>query len=189
GREILSKYKIDTAIELAETLINADESVVIVTNFVDTADKLMEHFGDNVVAIRGGMSDKAKETAKAQFQNKEKQVCVLNMQVGGVGHTLTAAHTMIVIDYAWIPSDMTQVEDRICRTGQDEHCMIYYVYCINAILDSLFINMISDKSQNIDLVVDNSDNTFDLNAEKEKSQTFVEVLKKYIESDKAAKSI
>lgn len=189
GREILSKYKIDTAIELAETLINADESVVIVTNFVDTADKLMEHFGDNAVAIRGGMSDKAKETAKAQFQNKEKQVCVLNMQVGGVGHTLTAAHTMIVIDYAWIPSDMTQVEDRICRTGQDEHCMIYYVYCINAILDSLFINMISDKSQNIDLVVDNSDNTFDLNAEKEKSQTFVDVLKKYIESGKATKSI
>ena len=189
GREILSKYKIDTAIELAETLISADESVIIVTNFVDTADKLMEHFGDNAVAIRGGMSDKAKETAKAQFQNKEKPVCVLNMQVGGVGHTLTAAHTMIVIDYAWIPSDMTQVEDRICRTGQDEHCMIYYVYCINAILDSLFINMISDKSQNIDLVVDNSDNTFDLSAEKEKSQTFVEVLKKHIKSDKAAKSI
>ena len=180
GRQILSSYKFDTAVELAETVVNADESVVIVTNFIETADRLKEYFGDDACEIRGGMSDKDKQQSIEDFQNKKKSVCILNMQAGGVGITLTASHTMIVLDYAWLPSDMIQVEDRICRNGQTEPCMIYYVYCENAILDSLFIDMISNKSENIDLVVDNSANTFDLNAEKNKSATFIDQLKHFL---------
>ena len=186
GRKMLSMYKLDAAIELAETLIDAGESVVIVTNFVDSADLLKDHFKDSCCEIRGGMSDQAKQQAIDDFQNKKKTVCVLNMQAGGVGITLTAAHTMIIIDYAWVPSDMVQVEDRICRTGQTESCMIYYVYCMNSILDSLFIEMISSKSANIDTVVDNVDNTFDLQSEKDTHFTFIDALKDRISSTKKA---
>lgn len=186
GRKMLSMYKLDAAIELAETLIDAGESVVIVTNFVDSADLLKDHFKDSCCEIRGGMSDQAKQQAIDDFQNKKKTVCVLNMQAGGVGITLTAAHTMIIIDYAWVPSDMVQVEDRICRTGQTEGCMIYYVYCMNSILDSLFIEMISSKSANIDTVVDNVDNTFDLQSEKDTHFTFIDALKDRISSTKKA---
>lgn len=186
GRKMLSMYKLDAAIELAETLVDAGESVVIVTNFVDSADLLKDHFKDNCCEIRGGMSDQAKQQAIDDFQNKKKTVCVLNMQAGGVGITLTAAHTMIIIDYAWVPSDMVQVEDRICRTGQTESCMIYYVYCMNSILDSLFIEMISSKSANIDTVVDNVDNTFDLQSEKDTHFTFIDALKDRISSTKKA---
>lgn len=186
GRKMLSMYKLDAAIDLAETLIDAGESVVIVTNFVDSADLLKDHFKDSCCEIRGGMSDQAKQQAIDDFQNKKKTVCVLNMQAGGVGITLTAAHTMIIIDYAWVPSDMVQVEDRICRTGQTESCMIYYVYCMNSILDSLFIEMISSKSANIDTVVDNVDNTFDLQSEKDTHFTFIDALKDRISSTKKA---
>jgi len=188
GRQKLSQYKLDTAIELTDSLLNADESVVIVTNFVETADKLMEYYGDQAVAIRGGMTDKQKEIAKELFQSKQKTVCVLNMQAGGVGITLTAAHAMVVVDYAWIPSDMVQVEDRICRTGQDEHCMIYYIYCVNAIFDNLFIDMISNKSENIDKVVDDSENTLDLNYERAHASTFIENLKDYIAKHQIVKA-
>lgn len=184
GRKMLSLYKIDAAIDLAETLMDAGESVVIVTNFVDSADILRDHFKDTCCEIRGGMSDQAKQQAIDDFQAKKKTVCILNMQAGGVGITLTAAHTMIIIDYAWVPSDMVQVEDRICRTGQTESCMIYYIYCMGSILDSLFIEMISDKSANIDTVVDNVDNTFDLSSEKDENFTFIEALKDKIKATK-----
>ena len=187
GRKMLSVYKIDAAVELAETLLDAGESVVIVTNFVDSADLLRDHFKDTCCEIRGGMSDQAKQQAIDDFQAKKKNVCILNMQAGGVGITLTAAHTMIIIDYAWVPSDMVQVEDRICRTGQTESCMIYYVYCMNSLLDSLFIEMISDKSANIDTVVDNVDNTFDLQSEKDNNFTFIEALKDKIKATKATR--
>ena len=84
---------------------------------------------------------------------------------------------MIIIDYAWLPADMIQVEDRICRTGQTENCMIYYVYCENSILDTIFIDMISSKSANIDAVVDNTENTFDLNEERIQNSTYIDLLK------------
>lgn len=188
GRKMLSIYKIDSAVELAETLLDAGESVVIVTNFVESADLLRDHFKDTCCEIRGGMSDQSKQQAIDDFQTKKKTICILNMQAGGVGITLTAAHTMIIIDYAWVPSDMVQVEDRICRTGQTESCMIYYIYCMNSLLDSLFIEMISNKSANIDTVVDNVDNTFDLLTDKDENFTFIDALKDKIKKTKPKKS-
>lgn len=181
GRKILSGYKVSTAIDLAESLINSGESVVLVSNFIDTLDIIKDHFKDNCCEIRGGMSDEAKQESIEKFQNKEVSVCALNTMSGGVGITLTAASTMIIIDYTWLPSEMIQVEDRICRAGQTNHCIIYYIYCINSTLDNIFIDMISTKSANIDLVVDNAENTFDLNTEKDTSSTFIEVLKQTIE--------
>ena len=181
GRQILSQYKLDTAIELADSILNCDENVVIVTNFVESANKLKEYYGDQACEIRGGMTDKQKQKAIDEFQSKKCTVCILNMAAGGVGITLTAAHTMIIVDYAWVPSDMTQVEDRICRTGQtEEYCMYYYIYCDTSIFDTVFINMLSEKSENIDIVVDNAQNTFDLNKEKEHSKTYIDALKAYI---------
>ena len=183
GRKILSKYKIKSAIDLAESLISAGESVVLVTNFIDSADELKTHFEGNCCEIRGGMSDSAKQKAIDDFQSKKVQVCILNIMAGGVGITLTAAHTMIVIDYAWNPSDMIQVEDRICRAGQDSSCMIYYICCSYSTLDNVFIEMISNKSANIDLVIDNNiDNTFNLLEDKDHMSTFIETLKAEIKS-------
>ena len=80
----------------------------------------------------------------------------------GVGITLTKAHTMVICDYDWTPANMTQVEDRICRTGQGEHCNIFYICHEGAILDQIFLQMITDKSSNIDRVVDAAENTVDL---------------------------
>lgn len=187
GRNVLSKYKIDTAIELADSLVNAGESVVLVTNFVETADKLVDYYAGNCVEIRGGMSDELKQLSIDTFQNKRAQVCVLSLMAGGVGITLTAAHTMIIIDYAWLPADMIQVEDRICRAGQDEHCMIYYVYCDNSILDNTFIETISEKSANIDLVIDNAENTYNISEERFENSTYLEKLKAKIADSKPVK--
>lgn len=177
GRQLLSNYKIDTAIDLAESLIESGENVVLVTNFIESADVLKAHFKDKACEIRGGLSDTAKQKAIDDFQSKKVPVCILNMQAGGVGITLTAAHTMIIVDYAWLPSDMIQVEDRICRSGQTESCIIYYIYCINSTLDSTFISMISEKSENIDRVIDDSINTFNLAEEKDTNATFINTLK------------
>lgn len=182
GRQILSQYKLPTAIDLAETIISTGESVVLVTNFVETAQLLKEHFKDNCVSIVGGISDKQKQEAITKFQNKEAQVCILNIIAGGVGLTLTAAHTMIIIDYTWIPAEMIQVEDRICRSGQNDNCMIYYVYCENSLLDKIFVDMITSKSANIDMVIDNVENTYNLQSEMEENHTFIETLKARIQN-------
>ena len=162
GRNILSELKIPDTIAYAESLLNEDRSIVIVTEFNNTIDILKEHFKDKASVIRGGMSDAAKEQNKEDFQSGRTKVCLLNLMAGGVGLTLTKAHDMIINDFDWTPANMTQVEDRICRAGQTEFCNIFYMYCEKALMDTLFIDMLSDKSQNIDLVVDNRENSYDI---------------------------
>ena len=193
GRALLSKLKAETAIDLIETLLEADESFVVVVNFIESANYLKEKFKDKACEIRGGMTDKAKQKAIDDFQDGKCKVCILNMVAGGVGVTLTRAHTEIIIDYSWVPSDMAQVEDRICRSGQTECCMIYYIYCTNAIFDQVFIRMLSDKSSNIDVVVDGveegEENSYNLTAEKLENSTYIDLLKAEIKEHAPEKKV
>ncbi len=162
GRKHLSKCKTDAAIEFAETLLEEDKPVVLVAEFNETLDKMMDYFGDKACCIRGGMTDVAKQKAVDEFQSGQKKVCCINLIAAGVGITLTNSCNMVVCDFDWTPANMTQVEDRICRTGQGEHCNIFYICHEKAILDDIFMEMITDKSANIDKVVDNAENTVDL---------------------------
>ena len=178
GRRVLSKCKIATAIEFAEDLLETDESVVIVAEFTETLDALMEHFGDQACCIRGGMKDSDKQKAIDDFQSGAKKVCCINLIAAGVGITLTKAHNMVILDYDWTPANMTQVEDRICRTGQTQPCNIYYICHNAAILDQIFIEMITEKSENIDRVVDNAENTVDLVKMKASADFFTRLKKR-----------
>jgi SNF2 family DNA or RNA helicase len=122
------------------------------------------------------MSDKDKEQSVTDFQSGKKKVCVLNMIAGGVGITLTKASDMIVCDYDWTPSNMSQVEDRINRAGQKSQCTIHYIYCENSVLDNLFMEMITSKSENIDKVIDGKDNTMDFNDKGKENKGYIQLL-------------
>ena len=45
-------------------------------------------------------------------------VFVCTFGAGGVGLTLTAARTVILLDRPWTPGDVAQAEDRVRRIGQ-----------------------------------------------------------------------
>ena len=187
GRRLLSGSKADTAIEFAEDLLESGKPVVLVAEFNDTLDKMIEHFGDRACCIRGGMSDDEKQASIDAFQNGEKDVCCVNLVAGGVGITLTRSYNMIVCDFDWTPANMTQVEDRICRTGQTNLCNIFYICHEKSLLDDVFMEMITDKSKNIDRVVDDADNTVDLIKMRDEStgaDDFISRLKKRIEDEK-----
>ena len=52
------------------------------------------------------------------FQNGTSAVFVCTFGAGGVGLTLTAARSIILLDRPWTPGDAHQAEDRIRRIGQ-----------------------------------------------------------------------
>lgn len=177
GRKHLANLKIETAKDLARTILDNDESVVIVTNYIETADKLKKLFKSECCEIRGGMTDKQKQKSVDDFQSGKKRVCILNMVAGGVGVTLTKAKYMIMLDYDWIPANNIQTEDRICRTGQTNQCTIYYIYCENSIFDRIFVKMLSHKSENIAKVVDKEENQFNLEQERVNNFAYLSYLK------------
>lgn len=190
GRRLLSKTKTDTCIDMAETILEADESVVIVTEFKETLDslaKMLDTYGVSV--IEGGMKDMAKQKAIDDFQSGRNKVAVINTVAGGEGITLTRASNMIICDYDWTPAMMVQVEDRICRTGQTKPCNIFYLYNEDSILDKIFVDMITSKSLNIDKVIDDKENSVDLSGALSvtpvtNGKSYLDLLKDVLKADK-----
>jgi SWI/SNF-related matrix-associated actin-dependent regulator 1 of chromatin subfamily A len=154
ARQILATQKVGETIDFARDIIENGEKVVLVTCFTEVANTLKKTFGDNALKIVGGMSDKAKNDAIEQFQTGKQQVMILNIVAGGVGITLTAAHKMIINDYSFIPGEIVQVEDRICRSGQSECCFIYYMTALGADVEEEFVDLLTYKSNTINTVVD-----------------------------------
>jgi SWI/SNF-related matrix-associated actin-dependent regulator of chromatin subfamily A-like protein 1 len=71
------------------------------------------------VTITGETSLANRQNYVDKFQSGELKVIVANMSAGGVGITLTKAHTAIYIEYPHSPADLLQSEDRIHRIGSD----------------------------------------------------------------------
>lgn len=158
ARMSLAKEKVSESIDLASSIIQNNNQIIIATCFTAVVEEVEKVFKDNVCKIVGGMSDIKKQEAVDMFQSGQKQVMVLNIDAGGVGITLTASHIMIINDLPWTTGQLTQVEDRICRTGQTaEYSIIYYMTAIGAVVEEKMVNSLTSKSNNINTVVDGGD--------------------------------
>ena len=58
-----------------------------------------------------------------RLQGGDVRYIVATQQVGGIGHTMTAAHLMTYYSNTHSLEDRLQSEDRIHRIGQDENCL------------------------------------------------------------------
>lgn len=155
ARKILATQKVGESIDFAKNLIMEDKKVVIVTCFTEVVKAVEKAFKGNVVKLVGGMSDEAKDKSIIEFQEGKSQVMVMNIVAGGVGVTLTKSYNMVVNDFDWTPGNLTQAEDRICRSGQtEEYCNIYYLYASGADMDEVFADTLTSKFSTINTVVD-----------------------------------
>lgn len=154
ARKILATQKVGETIDFAKEFVNNGEKIIIVTCFTEVVRTIEKAFAGNIVKIVGGMSDSAKDSAKNEFQNGKTQVMVMNIVAGGVGLTLTASHNMIFNDYSFVVGDITQAEDRICRSGQTECCSIYYMTAKGADVEEEFVDLLTYKSETINQAID-----------------------------------
>lgn len=155
ARMSLAKEKVKDSIELADSIIQSGNQVIIATCFTDVVTEAEKHFKDNICKIVGGMTDIKKQEAVDKFQKGEVQAMVLNIDAGGVGITLTASHYMVINDLPWTTGQLTQVEDRICRSGQiADYSIIYYMTAIGAVVEEKMVNSLTNKANNINTVVD-----------------------------------
>lgn len=152
AKQYLAIQKAQHSIDFAKTFIESGEKVVIVTCYTEVVQKVEKAF--NCVKLVGGMSDKAKQQAINEFQYGKTPVIVINVVAGGVGVTLTAAHTMIINDLPWVTGEIDQAEGRIWRAGQTEIAMIYFMTAAGCPMDELLTNLITSKSQTINAAID-----------------------------------
>lgn len=96
----------------------------------------------------GGMTDGQKQATVESFQQGATDVLFCNIKAGGRGHTLTAADTMIFMDWSWSDADNKQAEDRICRMGQTSNKCLYIDLILDHWIDEIVAEACHRKQEN-----------------------------------------
>lgn len=120
-RMIGSFAKIDATVGLAKEVLQDQPAIVIFTSFAQVAKAVHKQLADSGwegVLLTGETPSKKRQGMVDNFQQGLNPVFVSTFGAGGVGLTLTAAQTIILLDRPWTPGDAKQAEDRVRRIGQ-----------------------------------------------------------------------
>ena len=141
-----ARVKVAASIELAETIVEAGEKVIIFTMFTDVLNEIKDHFGEKAVYIDGSVTGPKRQAAQDAFQTDPSiQVLVANIKAAGVAITLTAATACLHNDRPWTPGLVHQATDRCYRIGQTKTVNVYYMTA-NGTFDEELVAALSGKS-------------------------------------------
>ncbi len=128
--EITDSGKSILLISLLEEIFNADEKVLIFTQYKQMGDiltkMLKKQFGKKPLFLHGGLSRKKRDSIINQFQNEaDVQTLILSLKAGGTGLNLTAANNVVHYDLWWNPAVENQATDRAFRIGQKKNVTVF----------------------------------------------------------------
>jgi superfamily II DNA or RNA helicase len=117
--------KLARATELLAELVDADDRVLVFTQFREMGDLLVEHLGERlglpqVPFLHGGLSLGARDELVRRFQEDDDAppVLLVSLRAGGTGLNLTRASHVLHFDRWWNPAVEDQATDRAHRIGQ-----------------------------------------------------------------------
>jgi hypothetical protein len=155
-RMISAQAKVNAAVELAKKILEDEPAIVIFTSFVDVAKGLhstLSSSGWSGELLTGETPQKKRQQMVDNFQEGISPVFICTFGAGGVGLTLTAARTILLIDRPWTPGDTHQAEDRIRRIGQQFAVRSIWMSAFE--MDKQIDGMLEQKSQTTNTVLMN----------------------------------
>jgi len=112
--------------------------------------------GHHSVKITGDMNTTDRQASVDEFQSNPKtRVFIGSILAAGTGITLTAASTVIMVEYDWVPASNQQFEDRCHRIGQKDSVLVQYLVS-EGTLDA---KMAKDVAKKIDVLEQALDRT------------------------------
>ena len=161
-RQVIAESKIKETCEIVENIIEQGKKVIVFTNFTDTLNRIVEHFGKKAVKLDGTMSKSARQNSVDQFQENNKiKVFVGNLKAAGVGITLTEAEAVVMNDLSFVPSDHSQAEDRAYRYGQKSNVSVFYPIFENTI-EGIIYDILSQKKNVFETVMGDNEGKGDV---------------------------
>jgi SWI/SNF-related matrix-associated actin-dependent regulator of chromatin subfamily A-like protein 1 len=174
GNEVITKLthlkhlaalgKLNAGIEwILDFLETTERKLVVFGHHQDVIERIMsilEKEGVGAVSITGGTDIKKRGWIVQQFQeNPDVMVFVGNIQATGTGITLTAADTVLFVEFPWTPSDLDQAADRVHRLGQtSENVNIYYLVARGS-LDEDICDLLDEKRKVVQQVLEGTQST------------------------------
>jgi SWI/SNF-related matrix-associated actin-dependent regulator 1 of chromatin subfamily A len=152
-RQLIANEKLTNTFELIDQCLEQDKKVIIFTNFTEPLMKIWSKYKKIAVPLYGQMNQEQRQESVDTFQNDPKiKIFVSNIKAGGLGITLTSAEVVIFNDLSFVPSDMSQAEDRAFRIGQKKNVSCLYPIFDNTI-ERIIYNMVQRKKRVIDTVM------------------------------------
>lgn len=135
--------KIEKMLSITRDVINKNEKIVIVSQWVKMLDIIKSVFKNEMpdckfVSLQGNISLKNRTNAINEFQMKDEvKVCFVSLMSSAEGINLVSANNMILVDSWWNNAKMVQVMDRIHRIGQMRDVNIYNLQITNSIEENM----------------------------------------------------
>ena len=143
--EFKCSSKIQKLIEITKNVINKNEKIVVVSQWVTMLKIIKQVFkAENelksikFVSLQGDMSLKQRTAAIQEFQsNNDVKICFVSLMSSAEGINLIASNHLVLIDSWWNNAKMVQVMDRIHRIGQKKDVTIYNLQIQNSIEEQI----------------------------------------------------
>lgn len=149
-RALLSEAKSGAVKAFVERFVEAGEPLVVGSCNLAPL-KLIEEMGYPVIS--GSVSHDDRTRYVSEFQAGKWPVIGLQTIAGGTGWTLTRAHHMLMVQRDWSPANNTQLEDRICRIGQEADSCVIWDVLANHPLDEIISLNLRYKQTRVDATV------------------------------------
>lgn len=149
--------KTEMLLDMLRSMIDADEKVLIFTQFREMGD-LLRHFirttlDEEPMFYHGGCSLKQRQEMVDRFQNnRNDRIFILSLKAAGTGLNLTAATHVIHYDLWWNPAVETQATDRAYRIGQHKNVQVHR-FISQKTFEERIDAMIQEKKHLADLTV------------------------------------
>ena len=149
--------KTEMLLDMLRSIIDADEKVLIFTQFREMGD-LLRHFirttlDEEPMFYHGGCSLKQRQEMVDRFQNnRNDRIFILSLKAAGTGLNLTAATHVIHYDLWWNPAVEAQATDRAYRIGQHKNVQVHRFITQNTFEERIDA-MIQEKKHLADLTV------------------------------------
>lgn len=128
--------------------------LVIFAHHHTVLDALAQKYGDEAVVLTGKTKMGDRQDIVDEFQeDSEKNIFIGGIKAAGVGITLTSAHTVIFVESDWVPSSITQAEDRVHRIGQRMPVLIQHLV-IDGSVEAIMLKVAVSKQGIADRALD-----------------------------------
>lgn len=147
-RRELAVAKTPMCIDFINDLLESEDKVVVFAHHRDVIDLLKEAFPDAAV-VRGGMADKVKDEEVVRFQTDPAcRVFIGNIVAAGQAINLSVADVAVFIEISWVPSEVSQAEERIWDVLKTRPNTIYRLP-VEGSLDEAMIAVVEQRQEDV----------------------------------------
>lgn len=155
ARKKIAELKSPAVFErIMDLLDEVDQLVVFLhhKNMYEHISKRLEAAGIAWVGVSGSTHPQERMVAVDLFQTQKARVFIGSLRAASTGLTLTAASTLLMAEYDWVPSVNEQAEGRIYRLTQTDICRIQYLVAKDT-LDEKVLKVVQRKQKDIELAL------------------------------------